>query len=149
MDPVTGQGISDALRDAELLTDAITAGLGDGKSLEAALLDYGRARDRAVKPMYDFTLDIASLTPPKLEQELLFAALEHDPHQTQRFLGVLTGAVRLDEFFSPANLRRLVGIRGFAKIARSRLRRRRRGATKQPPRSAATELRELTKGASS
>ena len=125
MDPVTGQGISDALRDAELLANAITTGLGGSQPLETALGEYQQARDQAVKPMYDFTLDVASLSPPELEQQLLFKALQRDPHQTQRFLGVLTGAVPVGEFFSPSNLRSLIGLRGFAKIAASRLRPRR------------------------
>jgi flavin-dependent dehydrogenase len=125
MDPVTGQGISDALRDAELLANAITTGRGGGQPLETALREYQRSRDRAVKPMYDFTLDVASLSPPKLEQQLLFNALQRDQDQTQRFLGVLTGAVPVGEFFSASNLRSLIGLRGFAKIAASRLRPRR------------------------
>jgi 2-polyprenyl-6-methoxyphenol hydroxylase-like FAD-dependent oxidoreductase len=147
MDPVTGQGISDALRDAELLADAIAAGLGGGRPLEATLRDYQRARDHAVKPMYDFTIEIASLAPPRIEQNLLFEALERDARQTQRFLGVLTGAMPIAEFFSPSNLRRVIGLRGFAKIAAGRLRPR-RSVPGRPPRSeVAGELHEITDGA--
>ena len=149
MDPITGQGISDALRDAELLANAITDGLGGSRSLEAALRDYQHARDRAVKPMYDFTQDIASIAPPKIEQELLFEALERDPRQTQRFLGALAGALPLGEFFSPSNLRRLIGLRGFAKIAASRLRPRRSTTSQRPRPGAADELHEITDGARS
>jgi 2-polyprenyl-6-methoxyphenol hydroxylase-like FAD-dependent oxidoreductase len=148
MDPVTGQGISDALRDAELLAGAIAASLGGVRPLEATLHAYKRARDQAVKPMYDFTLEIASMAPPRTEQRLVFQALERDPGQTQRFLGVLTGAVAPDEFFSPSNLRRLIGLRGFAKIVASRLRR--RPTTARPPRAeAASELHEISQGSSS
>jgi 2-polyprenyl-6-methoxyphenol hydroxylase-like FAD-dependent oxidoreductase len=122
MDPVTGQGISDALRDAELLADAIAAGLHGKLPLDAALRDYERARNAAVKPMYDFTLEIASMAPPRLEQLLLFEALHGDAEQTQRFFGLLTGTVPVADYFSPGNLRKLIGLRGFAKIARSKLR---------------------------
>jgi 2-polyprenyl-6-methoxyphenol hydroxylase-like FAD-dependent oxidoreductase len=121
MDPVTGQGISDAFRDAELLADAIAAGLHGDAPLDAALRDYELARNAAVKPMYDFTLEVAAMGPPKLEQLLLFEALQGDVEQTRRFLGMLTGAVPVPEFFSAANLRKLIGLRGFARIARSRL----------------------------
>lgn len=55
MDPVTGQGISDAFRDAELLSNAIAAGLNGGATLDAALAEYERARNNTVKPMYHFT----------------------------------------------------------------------------------------------
>jgi 2-polyprenyl-6-methoxyphenol hydroxylase-like FAD-dependent oxidoreductase len=122
MDPVTGQGISDALRDAELLADAIASGLNGEARLDAVLREYERARNNAVKPMYDFTLEIAAIAPPKLEQLLLFEALQGDAEQTQRFFGLLTGTVPVADYFRPGNLRKLIGLRGFAKIARSKLR---------------------------
>jgi 2-polyprenyl-6-methoxyphenol hydroxylase-like FAD-dependent oxidoreductase len=121
MDPVTGQGISDALRDAELLAGLIRAAASDGRPLDSRLDGYERARNAAVKPMYDFTIDLASFPAPRFEQQMLFAALASDPQQTQQFLGVLAGAVPIDEFFAPRNLRRLIGLRGFAKIAGSKL----------------------------
>jgi hypothetical protein len=45
MDPVTGQGISHAFRDAELLADAVADGLGGIRPLAEALRGYHRARD--------------------------------------------------------------------------------------------------------
>jgi 2-polyprenyl-6-methoxyphenol hydroxylase-like FAD-dependent oxidoreductase len=122
MDPVTGQGISDALRDAELLAAAIAAGLHGEAPLDTALSEYERVRNTTVKPMYDFTLEIAAMAPPKLEQLLLLEALQGDVEQTRRFFGLLTGAVPVADYFSPGNLRKLIGLRGFAKIARSKLR---------------------------
>ncbi len=101
MDPVTGQGISDALRDSELLADAIADGLDGRKPLETVLREYERARNDAVKPMYDFTAEIASFGAPKLEQELMFKALARDPRQAQQFFGVLAGAVPIAKFFGP------------------------------------------------
>jgi 2-polyprenyl-6-methoxyphenol hydroxylase-like FAD-dependent oxidoreductase len=123
MDPVTGQGISDALRDAELLAESICAAAADGAPLDSGLDRYERARNAAVKPMYDFTVDLASFPPPRIEQQLLFTALARDPDEVQRFLGVLAGAAPIDEFFAPRNLRRLIGLRGFARIAGSKVRR--------------------------
>jgi hypothetical protein len=35
---------------------------------------------------------------------------------------MLAGAVPVADYFSPGNLRKLIGLRGFAKIARSKLR---------------------------
>jgi flavin-dependent dehydrogenase len=129
MDPVTGHGISDALRDGEMLAEAITAGLDGRRPLEVALREYEQARNQAVKPMYDFTIEVAGMAPPKLEQQLVLKALERDPQQRRRFLGVLTGAVPIPDFFSPANLGKLIGLRGVAKIVAGRLRPRRRAAT--------------------
>ena len=45
MDPITGQGIGYAFRDAELLVDAVEAGLGGRRPLAAALADYCSHRD--------------------------------------------------------------------------------------------------------
>ena len=140
-DPITGQGIGDAFRDAELLAEAVAAGLDgkraeeqlgieadaadlDGQPLEAALAGYQQARDRAALPMYGFTAELASFGPPRPEQQVLFAALSRDQAETDRFLGVVTGAVPLEEYMQPRNLARIVGVRGMAKLALARLRRR-------------------------
>jgi len=53
-DPITAHGITDALRDAELLADAILAGGGD------ALLRYVERRDRAFRPIAAISDAIAS-----------------------------------------------------------------------------------------
>jgi 2-polyprenyl-6-methoxyphenol hydroxylase-like FAD-dependent oxidoreductase len=50
-DVVTGQGISDALRQAERMSRHIMAGWGSDTSLDTALRRYWRARDRHARPM--------------------------------------------------------------------------------------------------
>ena len=69
-------------------------------------------------------------------EETAHDGLERDARQTQHFLAVLAGAVPIGEFFSPSNLRRLLGLRGPAKIAAGRLRPR-RGVRGRPPRTEA------------
>jgi len=54
-DPLTAHGISDALRDAELLADAVAAGGDD------ALAEYERRRDALSVELFDTTEAIASL----------------------------------------------------------------------------------------
>ncbi len=122
MDPITGQGIGHALRDAELASDAIMSGLGGARPLDAALADYERARDRERTPMLDFTLDVATYAPIVVEQRVLMEAIRDKPAEVSRFIGVLTGAVPVDEYFAPANLRRVIGLRGFARIVAGRVR---------------------------
>ena len=122
MDPVTGQGIADALRDAELLADALADGLGGAATLDAALAGYRAARDRAVMPMYRFTADLAAMGPPRPEEALLFRALAGRQAEIDRFLGVLTGAVAIPEYFAPASMRRLLGVRGLGRLLLGRLR---------------------------
>jgi flavin-dependent dehydrogenase len=122
MDPVTGQGIADAFRDAELLAEAIGTGFDDGGSLERALAGYQRARDDAARAMYEFTADVASLRPPGPDQLMLFEALAGRPQEVERFLGVLAGAVPIGEFFAPRHLLRLLGPRKMLKAGRARRR---------------------------
>jgi flavin-dependent dehydrogenase len=71
-DPITGLGISDAFRDAELLADAIDAGLSGREPMEEALAGYQQKRDEIATPMYEFTCALASGAAP--EEFLQFIA---------------------------------------------------------------------------
>jgi 2-polyprenyl-6-methoxyphenol hydroxylase-like FAD-dependent oxidoreductase len=122
MDPITGQGIGDAMRDAELLAGAVAASLGGRRPLAEALAGYERARDRAALPMYEFTSELASFAPPRPEQQALFAALARRQDETDQFLGVLTGVVPLADYLAPRNLLRVLGIRAMATTMLARLR---------------------------
>ncbi len=59
-DPLSAHGLTDALRDAELLARALSRGLGDQMSLADALEDYGTTRDRLSIPLFDVADRIAS-----------------------------------------------------------------------------------------
>lgn len=132
MDPITAQGINDAFRDADLLAEAVAAGL-DGTPMGRALEGYQKARDDEVGPMYDFTTDLASFRPPRPEEELLFRRLAEDQAEADRFLGLITGAIPLAEYFSPKNLIKLLGFRGMVRAMVSRMRSGRRpGAEPRP-----------------
>ena len=109
-DPITAQGISDAFRDAELLADALDAGLTAERSLADALGDYERVRNETSRGLYELTQEFASLTPPSPEQQELFGALRANPEETNRFFGVVAGTVPAQEFFAPENLARIVGV---------------------------------------
>jgi 2-polyprenyl-6-methoxyphenol hydroxylase-like FAD-dependent oxidoreductase len=115
MDPITGQGIGNALQDAAAVSDAIVAGLGGARPLDAALDGFHRARDKARRPMYDLTVELASFRPDPTA-DILFPAIARDPAHVNAFLGVLAGVVPMTEFFSPGNLRRIVGARGLARM---------------------------------
>lgn len=103
-DAVTGQGITDAFRDADLLSAAIHAGLSGQRQLTAALAEYQRRRDQAVMPMYEFTYDLARLAPPSAEHQQLFGALRGNQPQIERFLGIMAGTCGVAEFFSEENV---------------------------------------------
>ena len=108
-DPITAEGITDAFRDAELLTDALDEGFTGARPAEAALAGYEQRRNEAALPVYEFTRQLAALAPAPPELQALFAALRDDQEQTDRFFGTIAGTVSLPEFFAPENLARIVG----------------------------------------
>jgi flavin-dependent dehydrogenase len=108
-DPITAQGITDAFRDAELVAEAVDAGLSGRRPLEEALAEYEQRRNEAAMPLYELTCQFAMLRPPSAEQQQLFAALRHDQEQTDRFFGTFVGTVPVPEFFSPENIGRIMG----------------------------------------
>jgi 2-polyprenyl-6-methoxyphenol hydroxylase-like FAD-dependent oxidoreductase len=107
-DPILAQGITDAFRDAELLTDALDAGFSGHQPLEAALAAYQRQRDEAAAPGFATTLQFASLQPPPPEMQQLFGALRHNQDQLNRFMGTFVGTVPPEEFYTPENLGRIM-----------------------------------------
>jgi hypothetical protein len=64
----------------------------------------------------------AGFPPQSVAERRLFAALAEDRAAASRFFGVMSGVVPPAAFFAPANLVRLVGVRGFAGLARGQLR---------------------------
>jgi 2-polyprenyl-6-methoxyphenol hydroxylase-like FAD-dependent oxidoreductase len=112
LDPITGLGISDALRDAEQLAAAI-AGAGNERTRGGALERYRRNRDRAARPMYDFTAMLAGLSVPRPVESDLFKALSRNSEYADMFIAALTGSIPLRQFQSPAVIVRLIGMRGL------------------------------------
>lgn len=123
MDSISAQGITNALRDAELLAEAIIAGLGGRRPLADALADHQRRRDAAVRAMYDFTVGLARFAPPSLAQRRLLGALAGRPAEIRRFLGAFAGITPVDEYFAPGNMLRILGVRGVTGIAAAAARR--------------------------
>jgi 2-polyprenyl-6-methoxyphenol hydroxylase-like FAD-dependent oxidoreductase len=60
-DPIGSHGMTQALRDAELLADAVTSAIDDPGALVASLADYQSTRDRLSRPTFDATDTIARL----------------------------------------------------------------------------------------
>ena len=76
-DAITGHGISDAFRDAELLATALDAALRDPATQAEALAAYGLRRDRMARPIFDLTCALATFPRPErfveLQRELALA----------------------------------------------------------------------------
>jgi flavin-dependent dehydrogenase len=111
-DPQTAMGMTNAFRDAELLAEAIDAGFAEGGSLAESLAEYGRRRDEAAVPYFEYTCQLARMAPPSPEMQRLFAALRENRDQTDRFFGTIAGTVPVSEFFAPENLAGIPGVAG-------------------------------------
>jgi flavin-dependent dehydrogenase len=84
-DPVRALGICDALRDAELLADSLTAS-PSGESAEAdALSAYERRRNEATMDDYEANLRAARFSPPTPEILQARAAARDDPQAMAQF----------------------------------------------------------------
>jgi 2-polyprenyl-6-methoxyphenol hydroxylase-like FAD-dependent oxidoreductase len=62
-DPVTGHGLSDAYRDAELLATALHQTLRGDVDPDTALAGYQRRRDHALREVFDLTVALAAYPP--------------------------------------------------------------------------------------
>jgi flavin-dependent dehydrogenase len=107
-DPITAQGITDAFRDAELLSQAIDAGLSGRQPLDEALASYEQQRNETIMPLYEFICDRATLEPFPLEFQQVLAALRGNQDGIDRFFGVIQNTIPFREFFSPENLMQIL-----------------------------------------
>ncbi len=69
-DPITGHGITDAFRDAELLADATDAVLRYAADERVAMTDYEHQRDDAIRDTFRITRALAAFPPPQRFAEL-------------------------------------------------------------------------------
>src|SRR5262249_54185211 len=60
-DPISAHGLTDALRDAELLARAVIDAASDCRIERAALSEYQRTRDRLSLPLFDVVDTIAGM----------------------------------------------------------------------------------------
>lgn len=100
-DPVTAQGIADAFRDAELLTDAIDAWRSGSRPYEDAMSAYQSTRDASALPMYGFTCQLASFEPPPPELSQLLGAMSGNQEAMDLFCRVNAGVTSPAELFAP------------------------------------------------
>jgi len=98
-DPITGRGIADALRTAELLVAALARPSGERS---AALTEYGRARDALVRPLYDVTVERppAGVEPDDWGANL--GRIVRDPAHLSAYIGFMANAAPPETFYSAA-----------------------------------------------
>jgi 2-polyprenyl-6-methoxyphenol hydroxylase-like FAD-dependent oxidoreductase len=136
-DPVTAQGIRDALRYGRLLGEAAAPVVHDAAALDAAVAAWGRERERDCLDVYQWTDRLArgdAMTP--LEAEL-YRRAARDPRLVTAWLDVFSRVRAPSGFLSPALAARLVA----GALARGD-RRRTLAAVRDEARIALADLRE-------
>jgi flavin-dependent dehydrogenase len=107
-DPILALGVSDALRDADLLAEAIDEGLSGKQPMLESLMDYERRRNEMAMPDYLQNLRSASFEPPPPEMIRLLAALQDNQEDTNRFFLAREGIIPSEEFYNPENMKRIM-----------------------------------------
>jgi flavin-dependent dehydrogenase len=108
----TAHGITNALRQAQLLADAVHHGLAGLQPMEDALAEFERLRNEIELPYYDFTYHQATLQPPDPNVIPLFAAVAGSPQATNRFFGLFSQTTAPAAFFAPENLAAIMSGQG-------------------------------------
>jgi 2-polyprenyl-6-methoxyphenol hydroxylase-like FAD-dependent oxidoreductase len=98
-DPCTAQGISDGLRDAESLADALDR-VFRGAPFEETMADHHRRRDDARLPMYGLTCQLATLEPPPPEIAQRLASFAGDQDAMDTFVSVIAGTEPVSAVFA-------------------------------------------------
>jgi flavin-dependent dehydrogenase len=116
-DFITSQGIMDAFHDAELCVGALDKSFSGARPFEDAMDEYQRTRDARVKPMYEFTCQLAALAPPPPEMQQLLAAVHGNQKAMDDFARMNAGTISPAEFFAPENVNAIAAA-AQARVAR-------------------------------
>jgi flavin-dependent dehydrogenase len=107
-DPVTAHGISDAFCDAELLADAVDAGLAGRMSMADALAGYEQQRNMRAMPVLEGACMAATFGPLPAELLGLRQAIRGHQDDIDQFVGMAIGTVAPEAFFNPENMGRIM-----------------------------------------
>jgi flavin-dependent dehydrogenase len=103
-DFITGHGMHDAFRDAELCATALDEAFSGTRSFETAMGRYQATRDTQVVPMYELTTQLATLQPPPPELQQLLGAVHGNQEAMDGFARTMAGVTSPAEFFSEENV---------------------------------------------
>ena len=103
-DFITAQGIQDAFRDAERCAIALDQVFAGTSRFDDAMSANQGERDDHVRPMYEFTCQLATLEPPPPEMQRLFGAIVGNQAAMDAFVRMNAGTISPAEFFAPGNV---------------------------------------------
>jgi flavin-dependent dehydrogenase len=107
-DFITGLGISDAFRDAELCAAALDDTFSGTRRFEDAMAAYHSERDRQSLAFYEFTTMLATLDPLPPELEHLLDAVSRDQDSMDEFARVGGALTSPADFLAEDNVRRIL-----------------------------------------
>ncbi|MGH6646348.1 NAD(P)/FAD-dependent oxidoreductase [Aquabacterium sp.] len=98
MDPITMAGITNALRDAESLANALHQGLSGGQELDEAMLGFKDQRDHVSVPFHLFSQEVAALLPVTDNVQRLCRDVAGSQQEIDRYFGMWAQTVPLASF---------------------------------------------------
>ena len=107
-DSINPSGISNAFTEAELLADAIQAGLTNEATFDRAIRSYHARRDTRWLGHWHFITSLASMAPPSAEFIELLQALAERPQAARRFFAFFEGQAAELDFMTPANIAQIM-----------------------------------------
>jgi hypothetical protein len=109
-DPITGMGISDAFRYAELCASRLDAWLRGSTPFHTAMADYQHIRDAQLLPMFELTCTLARLEPPPPHLQQLLASAHGNQKAMDAFVSMMAGTLPVADFFANPPGRREDGL---------------------------------------
>jgi 2-polyprenyl-6-methoxyphenol hydroxylase-like FAD-dependent oxidoreductase len=109
-DPYMALGVSDALRDADFLSDALDEAFSGRQPFEAALAGYEQRRNEAAMPQYRENVAAARFSPFPPELFRLRAAVRGDAETKRQFFLARFGRIPRESFFNPENIQRVLQV---------------------------------------
>ena len=108
MDPITAAGMTNAFRDAELLSDLIHEGLTGSDPFDDVVAQFEERRNAASLQLYGFAHDMGKLEPPPQLMIDLFSSLPGNQEDIDAYFGVFAQTVPVTQFFAPDNVERII-----------------------------------------
>lgn len=118
VDPITGQGINNALHSAQLFAEAWVKTRRRTGWMNA-MHEYQRRRDASSRPIYNLVAATSQMqgtiqSAANMGFDLnrigtsLFRAVARQPEAAQQYVGIFSGATPVAAFFNPLNLARII-----------------------------------------
>jgi flavin-dependent dehydrogenase len=119
-DPLPGQGIHDALRSAELATEAFVEYRKNGATPGAwdkAFRKYHTRRDRETRAMYALTDELANMDLERTSAQMdFFRAIAAMPDWSDRYVSMYNGATSVEWFRRPDTVMRILATWRWRKL---------------------------------